>query len=224
VAQDRLVLFLVLQIALQVALHHSMRLADRAHTLAFTAHLGTGVARRQARFKKSRRITRTEGMLACTGHVVQALVVKHANRAGRRELAFTTATGAHTRRAFSAFFQPTPNRRIRVGIVAAVFFLALVSVAAVALLATLHNAVAAQRAVVLLEAELYRILHKRVNDRAHLVLAALREIPVVAISAGRGTPVHDIIAALVSTRRALRIVRIVFRAEIVADLVRERYL
>ena len=59
-------------------------------------------------------------------------------------------------------------------------------------------------------------------DGAHLILAALRKVAVIAVGAGGGAPIHDKVAALVHARRAIRVVGIVLRAKIVSHLMSER--
>ena len=56
----------------------------------------------------------------------------------------------------------------------------------------------------------------------HLVLGTRGKVAVIALGTRRSTPVHDIVAALGATRRAVAVVRIVFGAEVMADLVSER--
>ena len=99
--------------------------------------------------------------------------------------------------------------------------LAVRAISAIALLSLFHDAVAAQRATVLLETE-FGAKRKRVQDRPHLIPTALRKIAVVLVHAGGSAPVHDKVAALAGARRALAIVRIVLGAEVVADFVCKR--
>lgn len=221
-AQHRLVLVLVLQVALQVALDHAVLLAYRPGAQAILAHLGARVARAQIGLEEGAIVARTKRVTARALDIVQTFTALHAHGVGWRVLtrvghAARTLTG----RTFGMWFQLALPGRILAGIVAAGLF-AVLSVAAVALLARLNDAVAAQRSVVLFEAELGRILHERMHHWAHLVLAALGEVAIVALGAGRGAPVHDEVAAFGGARRTVAVVGIVLGAEVVADFVRER--
>ena len=112
-------------------------------------HLGARVAGREARPEKGRRVAGAVGVPAGARDVVEALVVEHADCGARGEVAHLAAAGTLARTAAGVRLQAALLRGPLVRVVAAVFLLAFVRVAAVAFFARLHYAIATQGAIVL---------------------------------------------------------------------------
>jgi len=208
----------------QEALVHVVFEADAALALPALAHLRALVALRLVVNLVAR--LRTRGLVALTVDCLRALLHTLALEAGRSSheptgviAAFALAGGAlHAGlpRAAGHLVLRLAQARVHSRMAALLRALVLVE-AAVALLSLLHNLVATERSIALLETVGFSVVHNRVQDGGDVLNGAVGELVVVVPVPGGGRREHDVVPLGTAWPAFRRIV--VRRAKVVPDLV-----